>query len=256
MTNINPRLKALADRLKTDLPSENVPIIGENKDHEREVFRPDPARIASPKKYIILPGHKHGSYEYGDLIVSMERSHQKKDWYGAHRLLNKDNAFMLNLRQFVDFLSLLKSGNAFDGAGKKLDRNKLEALYKDIVEVRDPWRGEWLDADFKVVNDELVINYSHRYKGKKLVPQKSEPLEACLTDDKQIQLDYWVNNATRQGLPAKKTPNGSLHYRGPDRDNNSVAWFGASSVGAVLYCNGNPSGSGASLGVRVARKKN
>src|SRR3989338_4888087 len=28
MTNINPRLKALADRLKTDLPSENVPIIG------------------------------------------------------------------------------------------------------------------------------------------------------------------------------------------------------------------------------------
>ena len=255
MTEINPRLKALADRLKTDLPSENVPIIGENKDYEKKVFRPDPARIASPEKYIILPGHKHGSYEYDDLIVSMERSHQKKDWYGAHRLLNKDNAFMLNLRQFVDFLSLLKSGNAFDGAGKKIDRNKLEALYNDIVEARDPWRGEWLDADFKVINDELVINYSHRYKGKKLVPQKSEPLEACLTDDKQIQLDYWVNNATRQGLPAKKTPSGSLYYWSPDRDDNSVAGFVAYSGGADLDCNRGPSDSDASLGVRVARKK-
>ena len=35
MTNINPKLKALADRLKTDLPSENVPIIGAEKEETR-----------------------------------------------------------------------------------------------------------------------------------------------------------------------------------------------------------------------------
>src|SRR3989344_201617 len=35
MTEINPRLKALADRLKTDLPSENVPIIGAEKEETR-----------------------------------------------------------------------------------------------------------------------------------------------------------------------------------------------------------------------------
>lgn len=40
-----------------------------------------------------------------------------------------------------------------------------------------------------------------------------------------------------------------------NKKNNYVAWFVADSVRAILYCDGDPSNTGASLGVRFARNK-
>ncbi|MEK6974320.1 MAG: hypothetical protein AABW41_03750, partial [Nanoarchaeota archaeon] len=68
-----------------------------------------------------------------------------------------------------------------------------------------------------------------------------------------IDLEEWINNSTTQGFPRKDSLRGDLYYYAPV--NGRVAWFGADSDGAWLYCCGDPGVTGAGLGVRGARKK-
>ena len=124
----------------------------------------------------------------------------------------------------------------------------------EIAEVRDPWRAEWLDADFKVINEILHINYNHRTVNAELKPQNSEPLENCLMENKTpgIDLEAWLKNANRQGLPPTNIKKGSLYYWHPV--NRRVAWFDASPARVGLCCVGYPWDSGSALGVRLARR--
>ena len=92
---------------------------------------------------------------------------------------------------------------------------------QNLTEIRDPLRGEWLDADFKVKNNKLYINYAHKLINGNLNPQRSELLEEYLAADKQIDLDNLLINSTKHGLPKKNVKAGSLHYWAPDNDNNS-----------------------------------
>ncbi len=69
-----------------------------------------PASITRPESYIILPSRTHGSYGYHDTLVSMEKNHHNKNWSQAHEVLHQEGAFMLTMRQYVDFINLLKSG--------------------------------------------------------------------------------------------------------------------------------------------------
>ncbi len=244
--------------------------------------------ITSPQDYIILPSHKHGSYSYPDLLVAMNRlssnsavekaaqslgfkaentsmSSSKKHAYDYIGNINWEQALKLNLsmgnltlnpRQFVDFLNLLKSGKAHNGKGDKIDSKQLETILNEITEVRDPWRSEWLDADFKMINDVLHINYGHELVNGILKPKYSEPAD-CLMDDKTpgIDFDDWLKNANNHGLPKQNIKSGNLYYWAPDKDNNSVAGFFADSDWAVLDCIRDPVGSDSSLGVRAAREK-
>ena len=57
--------------------------------------------------YIILESKSHDSHSYPDLLVSKKRSHLSLHWFDAHKALNQENSFMLNLRQFVDYLGRL-----------------------------------------------------------------------------------------------------------------------------------------------------
>jgi len=97
------------------------------------------------------------------------------------------------------------------------DCKELRRIYNEIAEVRDPWRAEWLDADFKVINEILHINYNHRTVNAELKPQNSEPLENCLMENKTpgIDLEAWLKNANRQGLPPTNIKKGSLYYWHP-----------------------------------------
>ena len=85
--------------------------------------------------------------------------------------------------------------------------------------------------------------------------QVTEPLEDCLMRDKTpgIDLDYWLNNATSQGLPTQNIPDGDLWYWYPAI--GTVAGFSVDSGGAVLYCVRFPQYSDSSLGVRRAKIK-
>lgn len=221
------------------------------------VQAPTPSALLYAEDYIILPGRKHGSYEYPDTLVEMQKSHFNKNWTDTHEGLAKEGAYMLTIRQFVDFLNLLKSGNAYDGKGKKVEGKKLNSILNEIVEVRNPYRAEWLDAYFKVVNGVLRMDYEHRFVNGKLEPLRKEDLASCLMESKTPGIDLydWLANANYQGLPPVNVKKGKLYYYKPGKDNNSVAWFYANSVGAGLNCNGNPSYADSDLGVRRSREK-
>ena len=200
--------------------------------------------------YVFMPEH--------NLYIAKNRSHQNNNWYDSHKAAHQEGARMLTIREFVDFLNLLRSGNVPDGQNNRLQEREIEGIYKNIVEVRNPYRAEWLDADFKVKDGVLHTNYNHRTIDDELKPQNSELLEDCLMETKTpgIDLEYWLRNSTRQGLPPRNNPDGSLYYWEPLDDNNSVAGFLAYSVRAYLGCDWGPSDSDAELGVRFAREKN
>ncbi|MEK6824213.1 MAG: hypothetical protein AABY06_04220, partial [Nanoarchaeota archaeon] len=154
----------------------------------------------------------------------------------CHKELQSNNQRMLIIPEFIEFLKYTKKNH--------------QDIYKDIIEVRNPWRAEWLDANFKKRKDGLYILTENE--------TKEEKLEECLMQDKtpRIDLEDYINsNHTKQGLPNKKVENGSLYYWYPRSDNDSVAWFDAIDSRAYLYCNGYPSYTFSNLGVRAAKQR-
>jgi len=235
--------------------------------------------------YVFLKGRSHGNYSYPNLIVSMyrlpnvpdvEQTAKKLGFNTANSAeenngrsfignINWQQGIKLNLglggrtlspRQYADFLGLLKSGNAVDGNGRKIPKKKLTEVFSEIIQVRDPYRAEWLDADFKYSSGKLWIHSNHRLVNGNLDAGYKKELESCLMKDRTpgIDLDYWIKNATMQGLPPINNPNGKLYYWCPDKDNNSVARFDADSGRAYLDCCRGPSYTDSSLGVRHVRE--
>ena len=176
------------------------------------------------------------------LHVAKGRILQGKDWFESHKELQSQGSRMPTIPEFVEFLKYTKSN--------------LPDVYEDITEVRSPWRGEWLDADFKVISGVLHINYNHILDSNgNLVPENSEPLdEDTLMQDRRISLDSWLNNPTGQGLPRKDVDKGELHYWNPRRDDNSVARFVAGHDKADLGWGRVPSVRISDLGVRAVRR--
>ena len=195
--------------------------------------------------YILLPENEY----HKDLLISKERKYLGKNWQEAHEELAKEDFNMLTIRQFVDFLKLLKSENVYDENKNRISDEETKLILDDILTQRAPYRGEWLDADFKVINNKLQVNYNHKYTNGELIPQKSEPLEACLMEDVYVDLF----SANRQGLPTKKSKSQEICFYYPRYDNNSVAGFGAYSGGVDLDCGGGPQGSDPGLGVRPVK---
>ena len=102
---------------------------------------------------------------------------------------------MLIIPEFLEFLKHAKT-------------NLLE-IYKEITEVRSPWRAEWFDAVFLYGKggEDLCVSYNYILNSeKKLTPRNLEVLdEDTLMKDRQISLeDYLFNHHTSQGFPSKK----------------------------------------------------
>ena|SRR3989344_8957744 len=201
-------------------------------------------------KFIILEGRVHGSYSYPDLLVSTDKCLFDKNSYEQHEALHKKNSFMLHPRQFVDFLNLIHTGKAYDGNGKKISAEKLDSVLGEIINARNPWRSENLDAYFNVENNAMNITY-YKLNDNGNFEKVTELLQDCLMKDKYVDLGDWLKNANEQGLPNKNIKKGNLFYEYPIAD--SVARFGAYSDWAGLNCDWNPSSSSSSLGVRFAK---
>lgn len=239
--------KPVKGAMELILSAERTPSARRKKGKNTSQSAPSPSNFANAKDYIILEARQHGSYSYPDTLVPMEKSHFGKDWNKTHEDLTKEGAYMLTIRQFADFLNLLKSGKAFDGTGKLVRKEKLESVFNEIVEVRDPWRSEWLDAKFE--GGSIIY---HTLNGNNL-EEINEPLANYIKTDKipGISLDDWLKRANYQGLPVPKTNKGRLCYWAPA--DGSVAGFYADSGRVDLDCGRNPVFAGASLGVRSAR---
>ncbi len=187
------------------------------------------------------------------IYMAKQRTHFGLNWYDCHKQLHKENLLMPTIPQFISYINYLKQNNDIKDATKQ----EIESILDDILTVRNPWRGEWLDADFKF-EKELYIHYNHRTINGQLVPQNKELLTDYLTENKilGISLDDWLSNTNNHGLPKPDVKKGELYYMAPMRDNNSVARFNANSDGAGLNCNGDPNVSDASLGVFGSCKLN
>ena len=174
-----------------------------------------------------------------NLYVAKQRTLHGETWPDTHEKLQSQGSRMLIIPEFITFVKYLKQGYP--------DRTEAESILDDILTARNPYRAEWLDADFKVVNEIPRINYNHKIVNGILQPQNSEPLESCLMKDCKVDLASF----NRQGLPTKK--GNDLNYWFPRLDNNSVARFVANSGRAGLDCYGDPQNSDSALGVRRAK---
>lgn len=262
----------------------------EGAEESQEQRKLTPAKIENPQDYILLEGKSYGSgndkYSYPDLLVckyrltcsdnvkeigkelELELKNTAKElngrkymgnvkWEQALKINLMLGGFTLPIMEFRDFLALLKSGKAFDGNGKKVDSKELEMILDEIITVREPWRAEHLDADFKYENDNFYLCTNHRLVNGVLEPQYKKPLQACLMEDRKPGIDFneWLKNATNQGMPKQNINKGDLWFWAQMKDNNSVASFYALSDRVYLYCYWNRSYAGGGLGVRFARKK-
>ena len=175
----------------------------------------------------------------------------------ALNLVNRLAGFAPALPYFKNFLKHVRDGAneklvVYDGNGNKVSSSRLSKIYKDITERCGPYRTEWLDAKFSREGREMQVTY-HKVNQDRTLQEVTEPCQDCLMPDKTpgISLDYWLENATTQGLPPSNTPHGDLHYL--HSINGSVAWFGAYSVGVSLDCIRDPRYSGSWLGVRLVQ---
>ena len=187
-----------------------------------------------------------------NLYVAKERTHLrknwfdlKKNWFDCHKLLQQENKRMMIIPEFIEFL--------------KYTKENYKDIYNEITEIKSPWRGEWLDANFEAKDNELYINFNHRLNSDgSLTPKNSEILdENTLMRDKSsgISLEDWLENPIKQGLPTNKTvKKGNLSYTYPRSYDNSVAMFDASEFMAGLDCNMDPSTmDDFNLGVRAVK---
>jgi len=243
-------------RLDEELRSEqedcqsNKLILLLNKLNPKEIeLKPMSKSQSSYKDWIILPANKHGDYSYPDLLVSINKYHYNKDWYKCHSLLHKEGCFMLTIRQFVDFLNLLRSGNAKYADGSSVPRNIQDNLFMWIAEVLYPQTAEWLDAKFGISK----ITY-HKINSDGTYKEVTEPLkDCCLTEANLpgINLNYWLSNANHQGLLRKNNLYGNLSDWFPRR--GYVAWFNVYSAKAGSVHDRDPKKSDWEIGVRRAK---
>lgn len=136
---------------------------------------------------------------------------------------------MLTLREFVDFLILLRPvGTVRDGTGNVISDSDLQTVYFELTHVDARWRSEWLDARFTEDTTPGVphIHYRHRIVNGELLAKTTEPLETCLATNCKTSLE----GINRQGMPTQKGDD--FHYwNSPGRE---VARFVAFSGGLVL----------------------
>ena len=205
--------------------------------------------------YIWLPQPKskytfyHPKLEKDGIPVAKQNKYYNQNWFDAHSSLQQEGLTMLTIKEFIDFLNTLKT-DAHDLSGNKIPESERLEIYNEITQKKNPWRAEWLDSDFKVVNGILHINSNHRKTNGNLIPQVSEPLEDCVMQDCWVDL----NLSNKQGLPTQKTRRQETYFWYPKRNNNSVARFFADTYGAVLSCYWNPSYIDAALAVRPSAK--
>src|SRR3989344_1285396 len=152
---------------------------GAVKESLTEILKQHYVKNRSLDNYFLLPGKRHGNYEYNDLRVSMHRlsfpidtmhgmatealgfevreTAREKNGNPYIGNIDREEALRLNLvlgnatfnlRQFFDFKEYLESGKVYDGNGKIIDRKIAESVWDEIFGERKPWRGEHLDARF------------------------------------------------------------------------------------------------------------
>ena len=170
----------------------------------------------TPSSYIILPAKTYGAYSYPNTLVSKYNNEMNVDtWHNAHKELQERNCVMLTPRQFIDLFTLIQSGNAFDGAGKKISKKWVSPdighayrfspqtlrsrAYNEIFQER----FEWLDAQLISDEQDLFIQSRHIYSQGKLQAQSHERIPLH-TDRNRSMESIDLKTCTELGIPTRE----------------------------------------------------
>jgi hypothetical protein len=178
------------------------------------------------------------------LYLAKQKTHHNLNWHKTHEELAKENLRMPTIYEFKEYLRYLRQNQS---GVADASAQEVTTILDDILTVRSPWRAEWLDARFEQRENELYLIERNN-------PSNAKLLELCLMEDKTpgIDLEEWLNNSTKQGLPNPKTKQGQLHYWYPRA--NYVAWFVADSDWASLGYSRIPTFMNSSRGVFAVRE--
>jgi len=167
------------------------------------------------------------------LWFAKKRTHLLRTWPETWKSLLEEDLEMPTVEEFRVSLKYLRDS-------KEREHND---LYKEITQVRKPWRANQLDAYFEKRPDGMYLLTKNK--------TKAEKLQDCLMQNElsEISLDDWISgvNVTIQGLPRKNISEGDLNYWSPTT--GRVADFSALSTRAYLGCGRDPSGRYGVLGV-------
>ena len=198
----------------------------------------DPSNLSG---YIFVPSI--------NLHVAKQRTHLGLSWYKTHEELQKENLKMPTIPQFLKYLKFLQ-----DDCGYQ-NRSEAQIILNDVLKPRS--HGEWLDAKFLKIQDNLTISYNHKLDSNgNLKPDNNELLLLdCLKENCWVDI---FGSANVQGLPTRELGNnyeeGKNAYFLPPLNHMVVAWLGGDSSGVGLNCCGAPTGSLFSLGVFACRE--
>jgi len=223
----------------------------------RQVAPAITSNLKDLENYVLVPDT--------DVLIAKRQSHNNLDWYKTHETLQKESLFMPTPTLFIKYFMSVKSASEdqqilYDGNARQIGKKEADELWNylssaDRSKFNDEWFWTWLDAKFakSTGHKGLDLETEHRVVQGKLVPQKTEPLEACLEEDGLAKLTF-----NKQGLPTQKSSADSYQqsknlYSYFPRD-GAVAGFGADSDGAGLVCYGDPQNSNPALGVRACAK--
>ena len=180
------------------------------------------------------------------------------NWEQALKLNNELGSFTLNPKLFAEFLKLLKYGRALDGTKKQVNSRELETILNEIIEVKTPYRSEWLDNKYVKqggvlgIGSKLAVTYNKFVNGKLIEATAVLDSDTLMeTKTPGIDLDSWIENPNSQGLPRSSVKDGSLYFWHPS--DGRVAWFDAGTIRVGLSCYRGPLESNAVLGVRQAK---
>lgn len=235
-----------------------------------------------PVAGVIMEGRDHGKYSYPGMYVSLKLTFPGytgvrslnpllRDWKPsssnqASTIIKKDagygdrQAYILTLRQFIDFLQHLKSGKpVYNWRGSKMPSGEARRIFEGIV--KNPGGAEYLDGKFTQHDGVMQITYN-KIRSDGTLEEITEPLQSYLTKSRRqkintIGLDELLNSSTYQGLPTKEvlwipTPTEDCIKYIPPEDGRAVV-FGSGSNGiASLNCSRSPSLAGDPVGVRLA----
>ena len=177
-----------------------------------------------------------------NLYVAKEKSMHGLNWNDAHKELAKEKGSSMPMPyEFAEFIKyLLANPNGTKDASK----DEIQSITKEILEKRNNWRAEHLDAYFEERKDGMYI----------LTKNKSiaDKLDAPIMKDCFVDLSF-----NKQGMPTKASSDKNyaqgenIYYWYPRAEN--VARFDADSDRSNLGCDGDPQYSDSELGVRRAK---
>ncbi len=167
-----------------------------------------------------------------NLYVAKEKIMHRLDWSNTHKELAKEKDRRMPLiyeeTEFIKYLLANPNGT------KDASKDEIQTITNEILEKRNPWRAEHLDAYFEQRDDGMYILTKNKSIANKL--------DAPIMEDCYVELSF--NN---QGMPIKKSSNQDynqgkniFHYY-PRAER--VAGLYVYSVRACLSCNWNSANS-------------